>query len=167
MHPVRKQVEKELEDLKRRINEELSALKQSKFANVSDRDFEDMTGVSRASIPGVELGTSWPQLDTIYLWVTSCGSSLQELFRAPSGEFADSTKPIHRHLEYVLRSKGPTHWLAQAIESEYSQLRPPERKIPKIRGSPSPARGEEVGHAAEGNRDRAKESHMRAKKRPA
>jgi transcriptional regulator with XRE-family HTH domain len=146
VHPVRKRLEKELNDLKQRIDEELSTLKQARFAGTSDKDFDEATGVSRASIPGVEAGRAWPRLDTIYLWVTACGSTVQDLFRAPSGEYAEETRHIHRHLEYVLKTQGEAHWLAQAIESAYAQLKPPERKITKaVRASPRPTRGQEDG----------------------
>lgn len=145
----RKTREKELAELKHRINAELTMMKAVKFPKITDREFEDVTGVSRASLPGVETGKSWPRLDTMYLWVTACGASLAELFRSPSGQYDDQTRDIHRSLELILRSEGPKHWLVQAIASEHDRLRPPDRSVKaSSRGSPNQLGGQEDGTPA-------------------
>jgi transcriptional regulator with XRE-family HTH domain len=138
---VRKAREKELKELKKRVNEELASLKTAKFGGRTDREFEEATGVSRASLPGVETGRSWLRLDSMYLWVVGCGSTLAELFRSPSGEYDDNTRDLHRNLEFILKTQGTDHWVGQAIQSEYSRLRPPARVI---RGSPVSPNAEAV-----------------------
>lgn len=127
--------ERELNELKQRITEELKMMKQARFPNITDRAFEDETGVSRASLPGVESNASLPDVRTLYLWTVGCGSSLAELFRAPSGEYADETRDVHRMLEFILKSRGSSHWLAAAIRSEYEKWSPP----PRVRSGKPPS----------------------------
>lgn len=125
----KKKREKELAELRHRINIQLQVLKNKRFpGGVTDIDFQEATGVSRASLPGIEMDESLPRLDTIYLWTVACGSSLAELFRSPSGEYGDDTRDIHQKLEAVLLADGGrNHWLHQAITNEYDRLFPATR----------------------------------------
>lgn len=138
--------------MKRRITDELSTMKGSKFPDIADRDFEDTSGVSRASLPGVESGKAWPSIETAFLWTTACGSSLAELFRSPSGQYSEETRELHSALELILRSD-PDHWLWKAIAREANYFKPARSTAKKAR-PPNPS-----GRAAEGDRVRSGQRH--------
>jgi transcriptional regulator with XRE-family HTH domain len=126
--------QKELRALKQFIGRRLRELKAEAFPDgISDIDFEDATGVSRGSFPALETGTEWPKLDTLYLVVTGCRSSLPRFFQSPSEEYKEETRPLHHKLEYILGRAGTDHWLIKAIDERYHELLPPERKIPKVK----------------------------------
>lgn len=142
---------KEFKDIVTRINEELTALKLHVHPGISDADFETKTGVSRASLPGIEANTSTPDLATIYLWADGCRGSFTNLFRAPSTEYEDITQPLHRKLELILKIEGEGHWLRGAIEDAFKKYET-QRKIkpkPKARGHTSPDSGREEGQTQE------------------
>jgi transcriptional regulator with XRE-family HTH domain len=129
--------------LRERICDELAAMKQQRFGDISERDFEIESRVSRGSIVGVERETekSLPNLETIYLWVTACGSSLAQLFQSPPVEYEDKLWRLHQHLDYVLKMQKPP-WIETAIESEYSRLKPKPRQV-KTKRSEGRAIGQE------------------------
>lgn len=142
---------KEFKDIVTRINEELTAMKLHVHPGISDADFESKTGVSRASLPGIEANTSTPDLATIYLWADGCRGSFTNLFRAPSTEYEDTTQPLHRKLELILKIEGEHHWLRNAIEDAFKKYET-QRKVkpkPRVRGQPRPSIGRGEGQMQE------------------
>lgn len=89
------------------IGAKLKHLRLRKFGK-NVRFFEEKSGVSRGSVPGIEEGKNWPRLDVLEKWLSACGTTFGDFFNEPNPEnpYNRQFKTEHDDLEAVLESVG-------------------------------------------------------------
>ncbi|MDD5199224.1 MAG: helix-turn-helix transcriptional regulator [Terrimicrobiaceae bacterium] len=85
------------------IGAKLKDLRERQFGR-SVRHFQQKSGVSRGSVPGVEKGLNYPRIDVLEKWLKACKVTFAEFFgeAPPPGGYKPKHKDHHDQLEFVL-----------------------------------------------------------------
>lgn len=120
------------------LGKKLKRLRRRQFGD-SIREFEDKSGVSRGSTPGIESGANWPRLDVLEKWLKACGATFAEFFDEDIPgrpyPYAKRFKELHDEFETVLETIGPeTSVAVGALHLEFERVaavRAAEQKKPQ------------------------------------
>lgn len=134
MANMKPELEKDLEEFRTAVNTRLMQVRVLKFGTLGDMQFEDKSSLGRGRVPGVRDDTQYPKLDTIYLWLRACESTVQDIFGVDSPTLARENLPLHERLEFLIKKLGDKHWLVGAINEAYGIHFPkPHGKIKKTK----------------------------------